>query len=123
MPDPKNGVKSAEKIPALIVFGRFRGSNLNQAAVFLKKDAEAAKKAALDAGLSSLEVQTEEHRRAAATLPEGAECSARIQMMSPLSAAPCGPCSAAPSSPGHDLLDRLALEKMLTPNPANRLHP
>jgi hypothetical protein len=71
MPDPKNGVKSAEKIPALIVFGRFRGSNLNQAAVFLKKDAEAAKKAALDAGLSSLEVTTEEHRRAAATLPEG----------------------------------------------------
>ena len=71
MPNPKNGAKSAEKIPALIVFGRIHGSNVNQAAVFLKKDAEAAKKAALDAGLSSLEVQTEEHRRAAATLPEG----------------------------------------------------
>ncbi len=71
MPNPKNGAKSAEKIPALIVFGRICGSNVNQAAVFLKKDAEAAKKAALDAGLSSLEVQTEEHRRAVAALPEG----------------------------------------------------
>ncbi len=71
MPEPKNGAKSAEKIPALIVFGRIRGSNVDQAAVFLKKDAEAAKKAALDAGLSSLEVTTEEHRRVAATLPEG----------------------------------------------------
>ena len=50
MPNPKNG----EKLPALIVFGRFRSSNLNQAAVFLKKDAEAAKKAASDAGLSCL---------------------------------------------------------------------
>ena len=29
-----------------------------------------------------------------------AECSARIQMMSPLSAAPCGPCSATPSGLG-----------------------
>ena len=67
MPNPKNG----EKLPALIVFGRFRSSNLNQAAVFLKKDAEAAKKAASDAGLSALEVQTEEHRQAAAALPEG----------------------------------------------------
>jgi hypothetical protein len=67
MSNPKNG----EKIPALIIFGRFHGSNLNQAAVFLKKDAEAAKKAASDAGLSSLEVTTEEHRRAAAVLPEG----------------------------------------------------
>lgn len=55
MPDSKNGAKSAEKIPALIVVGRIHGSNVNQAAVFLKKDAEAAKKAALDAGLSSLE--------------------------------------------------------------------
>jgi hypothetical protein len=36
------------------------------------KDAEAAKKAALDAGLSSFEVTTEEHQRAAAALPEGA---------------------------------------------------
>jgi hypothetical protein len=67
MPNPKNG----EKIPAIIVFGRFRNSNLNQAAGFLKKDAEAAKKAASDAGLSSLDVQTEEHRQAAAALPEG----------------------------------------------------
>jgi hypothetical protein len=71
MPNPKNGSKSAEKIPALIIFGRIRGSNVDQAAVFLKKDAEAAKRAALDAGLSSLEVKTEEHRRIAATLPEG----------------------------------------------------
>ncbi len=63
MPEPKNGAKSAEKIPALIVFGRIRGSNVDQAAVFLKKDAEAAKKAATDAGLSLLEVQTEEHRQ------------------------------------------------------------
>ena len=68
MPNPKNG----EKIPALIVFGRIRGSKVDQAAVFLKKDADAAKKAAADAGLSSLEVQTEEHRHAAAALPEGA---------------------------------------------------
>jgi hypothetical protein len=63
--------KNGKKLPALIVFGRFRGSNLNQAAVFLKKDAEAAKKAASDAGLSSIEVKTEEHRQAAAALPEG----------------------------------------------------
>lgn len=72
MPNPKNGTKSAEKIPALIVFGRIRGSKVDQAAVFLKDDAEAAKKAALDAGLSVLDVQTEKHRQAAATLPEGA---------------------------------------------------
>jgi hypothetical protein len=62
----------AKKIPSLIVFGRIRGSNVNQATIFLIKDAEAAKKAGSDAGLSSLEVQTEEHRKAAATLPEGA---------------------------------------------------
>ena len=68
MSNPKNG----DKIPALIVFGRIRGSKVDQAAVFLKKDTEAAKKAALDAGLSSLEVTTEEHQRVAATLPEGA---------------------------------------------------
>jgi hypothetical protein len=55
-------------IPALLVFGRIHGSNVDQAAVFLKKDAEAAKKAALDAGLSSLEVQTDEHRQVAATM-------------------------------------------------------
>jgi hypothetical protein len=67
MSNPKNG----EKIPALIVFGRIHGSNLNQAAVFVEKDAEAAKKAASDAGLSSQEVTTEEQRRAAAALPEG----------------------------------------------------
>ena len=67
MSNPKNG----EKIRTLIVFGRFRSSNLNQAAIFLKKDAEAAKKAASDAGLSALEVHTEEHRQATAALPEG----------------------------------------------------
>ena len=33
MPNPKNG----EKIPSLIVFGRIRGSKVDQAAVFLKK--------------------------------------------------------------------------------------
>ena len=69
MSNPKNG----EKIPALIVFCRIRGSKVDQAAVFLEKDADAAKKAALDVGLSSLEVTTEEHRRAAASLPEGAQ--------------------------------------------------
>ncbi len=68
MPNAKNG----EKIPALIVFGRIRGSKVDQAAVFLEKDAEAAKKAAADAGLSSLEVQTQADRNTAATLPEGA---------------------------------------------------
>jgi hypothetical protein len=68
MPNHKNGAKSAEKIPALIVFGRIHGSNVDQAAVFLKKDAEAAKKAALDTGLSSLEVQTDEHRQVAAMM-------------------------------------------------------
>ncbi len=67
MSNPKNG----KKLPALIAFGRFRSSNLNQAAFFLKKDAEAAKKAASDAELSCLDVQTEEHRQAAAVLPEG----------------------------------------------------
>jgi hypothetical protein len=72
MSESKNGAKAAQKIPALIVFGRMRGSNLNQAAYFLKKDADAAKKAAADAGLLSLEVKTEEHRQAAATLAEGA---------------------------------------------------
>jgi len=42
------------------------------AAVFLEKDCEVATKAASDAGLSSLDVQTEDHRRAAAALPEAA---------------------------------------------------
>jgi len=65
--NPKNG----EKIPALIVFGRIGGSNLNQAAVFLKNDAHAAKKAASDAGMSSLEVQTDADRNMATALPEG----------------------------------------------------
>ena len=68
MSNPKN----SEKIPSLIVFGRIRGSKVDQAAVFLEKDAEAAKKAAADAGLSSLEVQTQADRNMAATLPEGA---------------------------------------------------
>ena len=68
MPNPKNG----EKIPSLIVFGWIRGSKVYQAAVFLEKDADAAKKAGSDAGLSSLEVTTEEHQQVAATLPEGA---------------------------------------------------
>jgi len=68
MPNHKNGAKSAKKIPALIVFGRIHGCNVDQAAVFLKKDAEAKKKAALDAGLSSLEVQTDEHRQVAAMM-------------------------------------------------------
>ncbi len=86
MPNHKNGAKSAEKIPALIVFGRISGSNVNQAAVFLKKDAEAAKKAATDAGLSSLEVQTEEHRRVAATLPKGV-----INMQGRFSLSPASP--------------------------------
>ena len=64
MSNPKNG----EKIPALIVFGRIRGSKVDQAAVFLEKDAEAAKKAALDAGLSCLEVKTDADRNMAAAL-------------------------------------------------------
>jgi len=68
MPNAKN----SDKIPALIVFGRIRGSKVDQAAVFLEKDAEAAKKAASGAGLSSLEVQTEADRNMAAALPEGA---------------------------------------------------
>ncbi len=71
MSDAKNGAKIAEKIPALIVFGRFPGSKLNQAAAYDKKDAEAAKKAALEAGLSCLEVKTAAERNKAATLPEG----------------------------------------------------
>jgi hypothetical protein len=37
MSESKNGAKSAEKIPALIIFGRMPGSNLNQAATFSKK--------------------------------------------------------------------------------------
>ena len=68
MPNPKNG----DKIPALIVFGRIRGSKVDQAAVFFEKDADAAKKAASDAGLSSLEVKTDADRNMAAALPEGA---------------------------------------------------
>jgi len=68
MSNPKNG----DKIPALIVFGRIRGSKVDQAAVFLEKDAAAAKKAASDAGLSSLEVKTDADRNMAAALPEGA---------------------------------------------------
>lgn len=73
MPNGKNGAKSANKILALIVFGRIRGSKVDQAAVFLQEDAEAAKKAALDAGLSCLEVKTDADRKMASTLP-ACEC-------------------------------------------------
>jgi hypothetical protein len=71
MPNAKNGAKLASKIPALIVFGRIHGSKVNQAAFFVQKDAEAAKKAALEAGLSCLEVKTEEDKNIASTLREG----------------------------------------------------
>jgi hypothetical protein len=71
MSDPKNGGKSAAKLPALIVFGRIKGTNVDQAAMFVEKDAEAAKKAATEAGLSFIEVKTDEQRKAAAALPEG----------------------------------------------------
>jgi hypothetical protein len=72
MPNAKSGTKSAVKTPALIVFGRIRGSKVDQAAVFLQEEAEAAKKAALDAGLSCLEVKTDADRKVASTLPAGA---------------------------------------------------
>jgi hypothetical protein len=42
MSDSKNGAKAAAKAPALIVFGRIKGSNIDQAAMFVEKDAEAA---------------------------------------------------------------------------------
>jgi hypothetical protein len=71
MPDAKNGAKPAPKIPALIVFGRIRGSKVDQAAFFVQKDAEAAKKAALDAGLSRLEVKSDADKKIASTLREG----------------------------------------------------
>jgi hypothetical protein len=72
MANIKNGAKTAEQIPALIIFGRFPDSKVDQAAFFLQKDAEAANKKALDAGLSCLEVQTDVHRTLASTLPQGA---------------------------------------------------
>jgi len=72
MPDAKSGTKSPDKIPALIVFGRFPNSKVDQAAFFLKKEAEAAKKAAVDAGLSCLEVKTDADRKLASTLSQGA---------------------------------------------------
>jgi hypothetical protein len=50
----KNGAKTADQIPALIVFGRFPNSKVDQAAIFLKKDADAGKKAALDAPASAV---------------------------------------------------------------------
>jgi hypothetical protein len=71
MPNAKNGAKTAPKIPALIVFGRIRGSKVDQAAFFVQKDAEAAKKAALDAGLSRLEVKSDADKKIASTLREG----------------------------------------------------
>lgn len=71
MPDGKNGAKSPGEMPTFIVFGRFPNSKFDQAATFLKKDAEAAKKAALDAGLSCLDVQTEADRKMASALPQG----------------------------------------------------
>jgi hypothetical protein len=71
MTNAKNGAKPAPKIPALIVFGRIRGSKINHAAFFVQKDGEAAKKAALDAGLSCLEVNTDADKKIASTLREG----------------------------------------------------
>jgi hypothetical protein len=71
MSDSKNGSKAAAKAPALIVFGRIKGSNIDQAAMFLEKDVEAAKKAATEAGLSFIEVKSDEQRKTAAALPEG----------------------------------------------------
>jgi hypothetical protein len=54
------------------VFGRIHhGSKVDQAAFFLQKDAEAAKKKALDAGLSYLEVKTDTDKEIASTLREG----------------------------------------------------
>jgi len=66
MSELKNGGKSAAKLPALIVFGRIKGSNVDQAAMFVEKDAEAAKKAATEAGLTFIEVKTYQQRKAAA---------------------------------------------------------
>jgi hypothetical protein len=63
MPSAKARAKPATKIPALIVFGRIHGSKINHAAFFIEKDAEAAKKAALDAGLSCLEVRTDADKK------------------------------------------------------------
>jgi hypothetical protein len=71
MSDSKNGAKAAAKLPALIVFGRIKGSNIDQAAMFVEKDAQAATKAAIEAGLSVMEVKSDEQRKAAAALPEG----------------------------------------------------
>jgi len=65
MPDPKNGAKSAEKIPALIVFGRIR-CRLSRTGL------RGGNESGVRRGLSSLDVQTEDHRRAAAALPEAA---------------------------------------------------
>jgi hypothetical protein len=72
MANIKNGAKTADQIPALIVFGRFPNSKVDQAAIFLKKDADAAKKAALDAGLSCLEIKSDADRKIASTLHQGA---------------------------------------------------
>jgi hypothetical protein len=72
MANIKNGAKSADQMPALIIFGRFPNSKVDQAATFLKKDAEAAKNAALDAGLSCLEIKSDADRKMASTLSQGA---------------------------------------------------
>jgi hypothetical protein len=85
MSDPRNCGKSAAKLPALIVFGRIKGSNVDQAAMFFEKDAEAATKAATEAGLSVIEVKSDEQRKTAAALPEGVVNSQGRFSLSPAS--------------------------------------
>jgi hypothetical protein len=71
MPNAKTRAKPATKIPALIIFGRIHGSKINHAAFFVQTDTEAAKKAALDAGLSFIDVKTDADKKIASTLREG----------------------------------------------------
>jgi hypothetical protein len=69
--DPKDVSKSEDKNPSLVVFGRMRGSHIDQVGVFASKDADAARKAAKDAGLKIVEVSTEAEKKIAAALPQG----------------------------------------------------
>ncbi len=59
------------KTPALIAFGRMRGSRIDQAAWFGETEVALAKKAALNTGVTWLNLATEEEREAARHLSEG----------------------------------------------------
>jgi hypothetical protein len=87
MSEPKNGTKPASKLPIIIVFGQFKGSNIDQAAFFAEKDAPAARHAAAHAGLSLIELESDEEHKAAADLKEGVVNAQGRFSLSPVSRA------------------------------------